>query len=83
MKPNRLTAKIAQLAVELVVAVSVAVVLFPFLWIFLASLKPPHLVSEPDVWVFTPSLANWIEVVAGSEVPRNVTTASSYPYRPC
>ncbi|MEO3429307.1 carbohydrate ABC transporter permease [Pelagibius sp. CAU 1746] len=72
MKTKRYSAKIAQLAVEIVVAAAVAVVLFPFIWIFLASIKPSHLVSEPDVWVFTPSLSNWIEVVAGSEVPRNV-----------
>lgn len=64
--------RLSRLAVESVVALAVAIVLFPFLWIFLASIKPPHLVAEPDVWRFSPSLANWTEVLFRSEVPRNI-----------
>jgi len=67
-----LRARVAQLAVEFIVAVAVAIVLFPFLWIFLASIKPPHLVAEPDVWLFTPSLANWSDVLLRSDVPQNI-----------
>lgn len=67
-----LGSRAAQLAVEFIVAVAVAIVLFPFLWIFLASIKPPHLVAEPDVWLFTPSLANWADVLLRSDVPQNI-----------
>lgn len=63
---------VARLVVEVVVALAAAVVLFPFLWIFLASIKPPHLVSEPDVWFFAPSFANWHDVVLASDVPDNI-----------
>jgi len=59
-------------ALELVVALSVAIVLFPFLWIFLASIKPPHLVALPDVWVFTPTTTNWSDVLFDSDVPKNI-----------
>ena len=64
--------RIVQFAVEGIVAIAVAIVLFPFVWIFLASIKPPHLVAEPDVWVFSPSLANWTDVLLRSDVPQNI-----------
>lgn len=69
---NPLRGRLARLAVEFIVAVAVAIVLFPFLWIFLASLKPPHVVAEPDVWVFSPSLFNWTDVLVRSDVPQNI-----------
>jgi len=61
-----------QLAVEAVVAVAVAIVLFPFVYIMLTSLKPPNLVAEPDVWWFAPSFANWTDVLLDSDVPFNI-----------
>lgn len=64
--------RLTRLAVEGLVMIAVAIVLFPFLWILLASIKPPHLVAEPDVWLFSPSLANWTDVLMRSDVPQNV-----------
>lgn len=67
--------KAAQTATELTVATAVAVVLFPFVWIFLTSLKPPHLVAVPDAWLFTPSLENWADVLVRSDVPHNIANS--------
>lgn len=67
--------KAAQMATELTVAMAVAVVLFPFVWIFLTSLKPPHLVAVPDAWVFTPSFGNWADVLVRSDVPHNIANS--------
>ena len=61
-----------RLAVELTLALAVAIVLFPFAWILITSIKPPHLVAEPDVWLFPPSLDNWRDVLLDSAVPVNI-----------
>ena len=72
MAPRPLRSRIAQLAAELTVAVAVAIVLFPFVFILTTSLKPPHLVAEPGVWQFSPSFANWVDVLLRSDVPINI-----------
>ncbi len=56
----------------LVLATALLLVLFPFFWIFLTSLKPPDLVARPEVWAFAPSAANWREVFLESDVPRYI-----------
>ena len=53
-----------------VLLVALLVVLFPFFWIFIASIKPPDLVARPEVWIFSPSAANWREVLLETRVPR-------------
>ncbi len=54
----------------LVLILALIVVLFPYAWIFLTSIKPTVLVAQPDVWVFPPTWANWQEVLLESDVPR-------------
>ncbi len=51
---------------------AIIVVLFPFFWIFLESLKPPSLGGRPDVWFFEPTWENWSEIVLNSGVPLNI-----------
>jgi len=64
--------RLTQIATEFVVALAIAIVLFPFLWIFLASIKPPNLVTEPNVWIFQPVVTNWYDVLFDSDVPKNI-----------
>jgi ABC-type glycerol-3-phosphate transport system permease component len=47
------------------VGLAVAVVAFPYLWVVLAAFKGSADLSDPSKVVFTPTLANWREVVAG------------------
>ncbi len=54
----------------LILMVALIVVLFPYFWIFLTSLKPTVLVAQPDIWVFAPTATNWREVLLESDVPR-------------
>ncbi len=54
----------------LILIVALIVVLFPYFWIFLTSLKPTVLVAQPDVWLFSPTATNWREVLLESEAPR-------------
>ncbi|MCW2305861.1 carbohydrate ABC transporter permease [Rhodobium gokarnense] len=64
--------RLASLAVALLVALAIVIVLFPFLWIFLASIKPASVVALPDVWTFSPTAKNWNDVLLGSDVPKNI-----------
>ena len=46
---------------------SVAVVLFPVLWVVLTSIKPPELSQAlPPVWDFTPTLQSYRDVLGGN-----------------
>jgi multiple sugar transport system permease protein len=49
---------------------SAFVVLFPFLWVLAASLKPPVELNRPSLWGFKPTMANWVEVWLGSPFSR-------------
>ncbi|SNB51331.1 carbohydrate ABC transporter membrane protein 2, CUT1 family [Thermoflexus hugenholtzii JAD2] len=49
---------------------SAFLVLFPFLWVLAASLKPPVELNRPSLWGFAPTAANWAEVWLGSPFPR-------------
>lgn len=62
----------ARIAAFVAILLSLSVVLFPFLWVFLESIKPPSLGARPDVWLFTPTGANWNEVLLNSDVPVNI-----------
>ena len=48
------------------------IVLFPFAWIFIESIKPPSLGGLPDVWAFEPTWDNWGEVTLNTSVPYNI-----------
>lgn len=63
---------LARLAALVAVGLALIVVLFPFLWVFMESIKPPALGARPDVWLFTPSWSNWGEVALRSDVPNNI-----------
>jgi len=65
----------ARLAATIAIVVALFLVLFPFVWVFLESIKPPELGARPDVWVFTPSWVNWQEVVFNSDVPLNIANS--------
>ena len=52
--------------------IAIILVLFPFFWIFLESIKPPSLGGRPDIWRFEPSWENWGEIVFNSNVPLNI-----------
>lgn len=58
-----------------VLVVAVIVVVFPFVWIFLESIKPVHLGGRPDVWLFAPTGMNWGEVLFDSKVPLNIVNS--------
>jgi len=66
--PGR-TARILAVAT---IVLALIIVLFPFLWILLESLKPPDLGARPDVWIFPPTPENWAQVLLQSSVPRNI-----------
>ncbi len=51
-------------------AIAMVAVLFPFLWIFLASLKPPVELSRPSLFGFEPTSVNWSEVWLDSPFAR-------------
>ena len=57
--------------------------LFPILWMILSSFKPADLVQAiPPVWSFTPTLANYNEVLNGTTslgqlITHSITVAGS------
>ncbi|MFN3928912.1 MAG: carbohydrate ABC transporter permease [Thermoflexus sp.] len=53
-----------------ILSAAAVVVLFPFLWVFLASLKPPVELSRPALFGFEPTGVNWSEVWLGSPFAR-------------
>ena len=65
---NRLARFIGIMAIFM----AIIVVLFPFFWIFLESVKPPSLGGRPDIWRFELSWENWSEVLLNSSVPLNI-----------
>lgn len=46
------------------------VVLFPFLWVFISSLKPPIELNRPSLFGFKPTSLNWVQVWLGSPFAR-------------
>lgn len=52
-----------------VLALALVIVLFPYVWVLLTSLKPPDVLSRPEVVRFTPTLVHWRDVL-GSDFPR-------------
>lgn len=63
---------VARIAAILALVLALVIVLFPFLWVFLESIKPPELGARPDVWIFSPTAENWNDVVLQSDVPFNI-----------
>ena len=61
-----------RVAAWLAILLALFVVLFPFVWVFLESIKPPELGARPDVWLFPPTWANWNDVLLTSNVPGNI-----------
>ncbi len=69
---QHLRGRTSNLFLESLLIVALAVVLFPFVWIFVTSLKPPDLVAVPDVWIFEISGINWRNVLLESNIPQNI-----------
>jgi len=51
--------------------VALIVVLFPYAWVLLSSLKSPAHLSRPGQLLFVPVLDNWVSVLS-AEIPRNL-----------
>ena len=64
--------RLAQFFALIAIFLAIIVVLFPFFWIFLESVKPPSLGGRPDIWRFELSWENWSEVLLNSSVPLNI-----------
>ena len=52
------------------ILIALVVVLFPYLWVLLSSLKSPAQLSRPGDLLFEPILNNWIAVLT-AEIPQN------------
>lgn len=52
--------------------IAALIVLFPYVWIILASIKPPDALPRPDVWLFEPVWNNWQDVLFNSDIPLNI-----------
>ena len=52
------------------ILVALVVVLFPYLWVLLSSLKTPAQLSRPGLFLFEPVLDNWFAVLT-AEIPQN------------
>lgn len=57
------------------IILAIAMVLFPFLWIFVESIKPPSLGGRPEIWQFEPSWDNWNKIALNSDVPFNIVNS--------
>lgn len=53
-----------------VLSIAAVFTLFPFLWIFVASIKPPAELMSPALLGFEPTAINWVEVWLGSPFAR-------------
>ncbi|MBC8267208.1 MAG: carbohydrate ABC transporter permease [Rhodospirillaceae bacterium] len=67
-----LRTRTGNLFLESLLVVALVIVLFPFMWIFVTSLKPPDLVAVPNVWIFEISGVNWRSVLLESNIPQNI-----------
>lgn len=56
------------------IAMAVFVVLFPYIWVILSSIKMPADLNQPDKLLFTPVLDNWMNVLSG-DLPQNFFTS--------
>ncbi|MGH9168460.1 MAG: carbohydrate ABC transporter permease, partial [Acidimicrobiia bacterium] len=59
---------------RVLVGLALVVVAFPYLWVVLAAFKGPTDLNDPSKIAFTPTLANWREVVAGGIVQSALTS---------
>ena len=66
--------RMANLAAALALVLALVVVLFPFAWVFLESLKPPDLAGRPELRAFAPTAQHWSDVI-GSDVPSNIANS--------
>lgn len=72
MSASPFTSRSRQLRSAVIVGLAALAVLFPFVWILLASVKPAGLLAEPDVVIFAPVFANWSAVLFESGVPGHI-----------
>jgi len=68
MSSVRLLRYLNRLLIYLLVIVAVILSLAPLIYLFITSFKEPNLTfSLPPVWIFTPTLQNYREVLAGGQ----------------
>lgn len=66
MNRHRIQKKINRILLYVLVIIAVLLSLAPILYLLITSFKPPQLTfSIPPVWIFTPTLKNYTEVVGG------------------
>jgi len=67
-------------AVVTAAAALVVWTVFPFLWIFLTSLKrPPDIISAPPKFIFQPTLENYLALAIGDHAAGNASTHPDFP----
>lgn len=54
----------------IVLSGAVFVVIFPYLWIGITSIKPPEEISLPSLWGFQPVTSSWNEVLFETDTPQ-------------
>jgi multiple sugar transport system permease protein len=68
MNKYRLLNAFNKLLVYIVVIVAIILSIAPILYLLITSFKPPDLTfAIPPVWIFTPTLKNYIDVVTGAD----------------
>ena len=68
MKRTRTVRKLQELLIYLAVFIAVILSLFPIFYLLITSFKPPNLTfAIPPVWIFQPTLKNYLEVFAGGK----------------
>ena len=63
---------LGKLVAHLLVGSCIFLVIFPIFWIFLESLKPPHLSGQTNVFLFSPTIEHWRDVLFDSLVPLSI-----------
>lgn len=64
----RLMARISRISIYILVFIAMVLSIAPILYLLITSFKDPKLTfSIPPVWIFTPTLQNYKDVIAGTE----------------
>lgn len=70
MKKNNIIKNIPEILRICFILLAVVVVLFPYVWVVLSSLKMPADINSPTNLLFSPVLENWINVLS-KDIPKN------------
>jgi len=65
MKRKKINFNILELSRIIFILVALIVVLFPYVWVVMSSLKSPADLNNPTNFIFTPIMDNWTSVLSG------------------